>query len=408
MTGWTTVSDTPTTRPDTRRDDVVEDLHGQRIADPYRWLEDPDAADTRAWVTEQNAWTEQHLAAMPERAWFADLLEPILRRPRAGLPRESNGRWLVTRNDGHQDQDVWYVADSLPELQAGGRVIIDPNAFSADGSDSVSSARVSPDGRLLAYGRSEAGSDWTHFVVLDIDTGERLAGEPEVVGKFHAAVWLPDSTSYLYLGYPDSDGADGTTTEALGAPQLRRHRLGTPQSEDEVVLELPDEPEVNFHATVSHDDRWVAVTLVKGTENRNRLWLVPISVSTDGVVLGEPVRLIDNPIAEFDFVRTTPTGVVVSTDLDAPHGRIVEVPVDTDADSSSAATVIELVAETDDVIQFVAPAGDELVVGRLHDAAPLIIRYGLDGTERGVVDVPGGGELDRSEEHTSELQSRFD
>lgn len=390
----------PRAQPDTRRDDVVDDLHGQAIADPYRWLEDPDAADTREWVAAQNAWTEQHLAAMPERAWFGELLEPILRQPRAGLPRESGGRWLVTRNDGHQDQDVWYVADSLDELRDGGRVIIDPNTFSADGSDSVSSVQVSDDGRLLAHGRSEAGSDWTHFVVVDVATGEPLPGEPEVVGKFHAAEWLPDNASYLYLGYPDSAGADGTTTEALGNPQLRLHRLGTAQTDDEVVLELPDEPEVNFHATVSHDDRWVVVSLVKGTENRNRLWLLPLSTPPQdpgrpgptGVALGEPVRLLDEPVAAFDFVRVTDTGVVVSTDLDAPRGRVVEVPFTSgDDDPSTVGMVVELVPESDDVIEFVVAAGDELVIGRLHDAAPLVTRYGLDGTELGVVDVPGGG-----------------
>ncbi|HIT74699.1 MAG TPA: S9 family peptidase, partial [Candidatus Avipropionibacterium avicola] len=311
------------TQPTTHRQDLVEDLHGHRIADPYRWLEDPDSEQTRAWVDAQNVWTEEHLAGLPERAWFTETLDQVLGQPRAGLPFHRYGRWFVTRNDGRQDQDQWFVADSLEELQAGGRLIIDPNRF--DGASSVSSVTVSRDGKLLAYGRSDGGSDWVHFVILDLDTGEPLADEADVVGKFHAAVWLPDHTSFLYQGYPQSDRADGTDTTALGAAQLRRHRLGTPVSQDEVVLELPDEPEVAFGSRVSHDEQWVVVTLHHGTEDRNRLWLLPLSPrrSSGGVGesgsgdVGEPVRLIDETIARFDFVRMLDREVVLSTNLGA-------------------------------------------------------------------------------------------
>ncbi len=125
------------TYPPTRRGDVVETLHGRSIADPYRWLEDPDSPETIAWVAAQNAVTEDYLAALPQRDWFAETMTAILRRPRTGVPFVRGGRCLVTRNDGRQDQDVWFVADSLAELLDGGRVLIDPNTFSAGGTDSV-------------------------------------------------------------------------------------------------------------------------------------------------------------------------------------------------------------------------------------------------------------------------------
>lgn len=381
------------TQPATDRQDLVEELHGHRIADPYRWLEDPDSEATRAWVEAQNAWTAEHLAGLPERAWFTETLDQVLGQPRAGLPFHRFGRWLVTRNDGSQDQDQWFVADSLDALQAGGRLVIDPNTL--EGAASISSVTVSRDGRLLAYGRSEGGSDWVHFVVIDLDTLEPLADEADVVGKFHAAVWLPDHESFLYQGYPQDDRADGTDTTSLGAAQLRRHRLGTPASQDEVILELTDEPEVTFGSRISHDERWIVVSLHRGTEDRNRVWLLPLSPRQGSGDVGErssgevglPVTLIDEPIARFDHVRMLDDEMILSTDLDAPRGRVIAMRI-------GDGQVREVVAESEDAVEFVIAAGDELIVGRLHDAAPRIERYGLDGAALGVVDVSGGGVVD--------------
>ena len=117
--------------PESRRGDVVETMHGQPIADPYRWLEDPDAPETAAWVAAQNEVTEAYLASLPDRDWFATTMRAVVGRPRAGVPMVRGGRYVVTRNDGTQNQDVWFVADSLDELRAGGRVLVDPNTLPA-------------------------------------------------------------------------------------------------------------------------------------------------------------------------------------------------------------------------------------------------------------------------------------
>ena len=148
--------------PETRRDDVVDVLHGQRIADPYRWLEDPDSSETADWVKRQNEFTAAYLESLPDRSWFLKTMQRVMEQPRAGVPFKRAGYYFVSRNDGTQNQDVIFVASSLEELLAGGRVLLDPNTFSADGTTSLTSLTVSGDGQLVAYGLSEAGSAGQH------------------------------------------------------------------------------------------------------------------------------------------------------------------------------------------------------------------------------------------------------
>ena len=174
-------------------------------------------------------------------------MRSIISRPRAGVPFTRSGRYFVTRNDGRQNQDVSYVADSLAELLAGGRVLVDPNTLSADGTTALTSFTVSGDGRLAAYGISEGGSDWETFQLLDLGSGERRDDAP-IKTKFSAAEWLPDGRSYVYVHFDHEASADGTETTALPAPALRIHRIGDDQHDDELILEFPDERPVDLLA----------------------------------------------------------------------------------------------------------------------------------------------------------------
>src|SRR3954468_7507805 len=219
----------PMRYPETRRDDTVEHLHGEHVADPYRWLEDPDSPETRDWVVAQNRLSREHLDALPSRAWFQETLQRILARPRAGTPDKVGDRYLVSRNDGTQQQDQWFVADTLDELVDGGRLLIDPNPFSADrtsppdspstfsahGTSSLAGYNDSRDGRWLAYLVSDGGSDWTTIRVKDLRTGENLDPEDLVTKvKFSEATWLPDDESYLYVHFPTEGTGVGTEAEA--------------------------------------------------------------------------------------------------------------------------------------------------------------------------------------------------
>lgn len=299
------------------------------------------------------------------------------------------GWYFVTRNDGRQAQDVWFVAQSLEELLAGGRVLIDPNTLSVEGTDSVSWITVSPDGHYLAYGLSEGGSDWITFKLLTVETGEP-ADDASIQTKFSAATWLPDSASYLYSDFAHEGHAAGTQTNSLGGAQLKLHRVGTPQDQDQLILEFPDNDRLMFWGEVSDDQQFVILTIVSGTENRNRIWVYRVLETEHGQsALSDPIKIIDEPIAEFTFVRSEGQLLYLSTDLDAPLGRIVSVDLNEFA-ALAEIRFVEVVGESTSTLLGADAAGEELILSYLHDAQPRMRRFDLDGTGHDEIPVPGG------------------
>jgi len=373
--------------PETRRDDAVEMLHGQPIADPYRWLEDPDSEETADWVKRQNEFTAAYLESLPDRPWFVDTMQQVMRQPRAGVPFKRAGHYFVDRNDGTQNQNVIYVASSLPELLAGGRVLLDPNTFSVDGTSSLASLAVSGDGRLVAYGVSEAGSDWATFRLLDLNSGSDIDDAP-IKTKFSQAEWLPDHRSYVYTHFDHAVDADGTQTAALSGPKLRIHRIGEPQDHDELILEFPENDQLMFWGEVTDDDRYLVVSIVEGTENKNRLWVYPI-ISGQRSELGSPVKIIDEVIAEFVLAGSQANTVYLRTDLDAEAGRLVAVDLETFAEGE-AFRFRDVVPESEDTLLDVRAAGDGFILVYLADAQPLIMEVDIDGDSPRTLDAPAG------------------
>lgn len=376
--------------PESHRDATTEMLHGHEIPDPYRWLEDPDSAETIAWVDAQRAYTESYLETIPSRAWFSDTMRRVASRPRAGIPHSSGGWFFLNRNDGSMPQDVWHVGRSADEVaDPGARIIFDPASWSEDSTSSLSTFTVSDDGRYLAVARSDAGSDWQRIHVLEVATGDDT-GEPELVTKFAEPTWLPDNVSYLYNAFADTGDAVGTQTGALGRPQVMRHSLGS--RDDELVADLPDLDRVIFDWGVSHDGHWLWLLPRQGTENRNMLWVHPLVTRDGRTEIGERVQLVGEPDAEYTVIRSVGepghgAKLLVLTDLTASRGRIVTFDLDAGGQGKVPVTVI---AESDDVISDVIAAGDQLLVERLVDASPRFRRYDLDGTERGPVGLPSG------------------
>jgi len=362
-------------------------LHGQPIPDPYRWLEDPDSAETADWVKRQNEFTAAYLESIPDRHWFFDTMQQVMRQPRAGVPFKRAGHYFVDRNDGTQNQNLIYVASSLPELLAGGRVLVDPNTFSEDGTSSLASLTVSGDGQLVAYGVSEAGSDWATFRLLDLDSGSDIDDAP-IKTKFSPAEWLPDHRSYVYTHFDHAGDADGTQTAALSGPKLRIHRIGEPQDHDELILEFPENDQLMFWAEVTDDDRYLVVSIVEGTENKNRLWVYPI-ISGQRSELGSPVKIIDEVIAEFVLAGSQTSTVYLRTDLDAEAGRLVAVDLETFADGEAFGWR-DVVPESEGTLLDARAAGDGFILVYLADAQPLIMEVDIDGDSPRTLDVPGG------------------
>jgi prolyl oligopeptidase len=373
--------------PETRRDDVLEVLHGTTIADPYRWLEDPDSAETADWVKRQNEFTAAYLESLPDRPWFLEKMQQVMRQPRAGVPFKRAGHYFVSRNDGRQNQDVIFVASSLEELLAGGRVLVDPNIFSADGTISLTTLNVSGDGQLVAYGVSEAGSDWTIFRLLSLAGGDRVDDAP-VQTKFSGAEWLPDHRSYVYTHFDHEGYADGTETGALSGPKLRVHRIGEAQDHDELILEFPENDQLMFWAEVTDDDRYLVVSIVEGTENKNRLWVYPI-ISGERTQLGAPIKIIDQAVAEFVLAGSDGATLYLRTDLEAEAGRLVAVDLDSFVDSEQVCWR-EVVPESEHTLMDARAAGDGFILVYLADAQPRVTRVSLDGSSAQQLDVAGG------------------
>jgi prolyl oligopeptidase len=373
--------------PETRRDDLIELLHGQPIADPYRWLEDPDSAETAEWVKRQNELTARYLESLPDRPWFLETMQQVMKQPRAGVPFKRAGLYFVSRNDGSQDQDVIFVAPSLQELLAGGRVLVDPNTFSPDGTSSLSSLTVSGDGRLVAYGLSEAGSDWTTFRLLDLASGAAV-DDALIQTKFSQAEWLPDHRSYVYTHFDHEGAADGTQTAALSGPKLRVHRIGEPQDHDELILEFPENDELMFWAEVTDDDRYLLVSIVEGTQNKNRLWVYPIIAGARSE-LGSPIKIIDEAIAEFILAGSDGATLCLRTDVDAEAGRLVAVDLE-DFEERGQVRWQEVIAEAEHTLLDARAAGDGFILVYLADAQPRIVQVSLDGSSARDVDVAGG------------------
>jgi len=284
--------------PESRREDLVENLHGRLVPDPYRWLEDPDSEATRAWVEAQRRLTERYLDQLPERAWFQETLNRVISRPRAGVPRIKGGWCFLNRNDGSQAHDVWYVARSVAQIHdPQARVIADPNTWSTDHTSSLMLFTVSGDGRYLAEAVSEGGSDWQRIRIVEVATGERV-DEPDLVTKFATPTWLPDGRSYLYNAFADTSHAVGTETGHLGRPRVMRHVLGTDQAEDQVICELDDE-RMLFDWEVTDDDHWLCLRAGRGTENRNLLWVYPLTDAGGLTQIGERIDLVRDLSHEF-------------------------------------------------------------------------------------------------------------
>ncbi|CAN5503029.1 prolyl oligopeptidase family protein [soil metagenome] len=377
-----------TTYPRTRRDDTVETLHGHEVADPYRWLEDPDSAETRAWVVEQNQLSRAHLDGLASRPWFHQTMTAIVGRPRAGTPDKVGERYVVSRNDGSQQQDLWFVADTLDELHAGGRLLLDPNTFSADGTSSLAGYNASLDGRWLAYLVSDGGSDWTTIRLLDLAGGHEVDDVVSKV-KFSEATWLPDHSSYLYLYYPTTGSGLGTEAAALPGGQLKRHHVGESQDTDELVLEFPENPRLGMTPELSHDGRLLVVAVHEGTSEKNRLWVLPVDTTGGAASFGEPVKVVDEADAGYAFVRADGDDLLLWTDLDAPLGRVVRLDLAAFSETGRL-DLVDVVPEGEGALSSVRAVGSDLLTVHLVDAQPQVARYALDGTLLGLVDVTGG------------------
>ncbi|MGD9890002.1 MAG: prolyl oligopeptidase family protein [Dehalococcoidia bacterium] len=357
-----------------RHDDIVDDYHGTNVADPYRWLEDPDSPETRAWIEEQNATTFAYLDGIPSRPAIKERLTRLWNYERYSLPWKDGGRYFIFRNDGLQNQSVLYT---MSALDAEPRLLLDPNLLSADGTVALSSVAVSEDGRQLAYSISQAGSDWQTWRVRDVETATDL---PDLLNwsKFSGAAWTHDGRGFYYCRYPEPEDE---TTEVNYFQTLYYHRLGDAQAEDLLVYERPDEKEWSFAPAVTDDGRYLVIHVGRGTDPKNQVFLRDLAADRP------VVELITGFDAAFDVIGSDGTQFWFRTDLDAPRGRIILV----DIRQPERRNWREVIPQSEETLESVGFVGDRLIATYLKDAHSVVRIYHRDGTFEREVVLPGIG-----------------
>jgi prolyl oligopeptidase len=365
--------------PESVRVEQFDVYHGTRVGDPYRWLEQDvrESSDVAAWVAAQNEVTFAHLASIPERNAIRERLTELWDYEKLGTPWGRGGLVFFTRNDGLQNQSVLYVTDSWNHTP---RVLLDPNSWSDDGTVALAGTAVSPNGRFLAYGTAEAGSDWRHWRVLEIESGRVLDEKLEWV-KFSGVEWTPDSKGFLYGRFEAP--REGSEFQSLNLNQrLYYHRVGTPQSSDILVFRTPDHPTWRFSANVTEDGRYLVISTRVGTDDRNRVIYKDLDEP-----LGMPIELIDHFENEFTFVASRGPVLYFRTDLDAPKRRIIAI----DLRQPGADSWREIVPESGDTLRWSRFVGNTFILGYLRDAKTAVRIHAEDGRLVREVDLPGIG-----------------
>ncbi len=381
--------------PQTKTVDQTDDYHGTLVNDPYRWLEaSAETPEVRAWIEAQNALSGGYLEGIPERESIKTRLTELWNFPKAGAPFAKGGRYFQFRNSGLQNQDVLYVMDTPRDE---GRVLLDPNTLSEDGTGSLRTLSVSPDGRHLAYATSQSGSDWQTWHVKDIDTGNDL---PDVLpwSKFSGATWLPDAQSFLYTRYPQPE-AGAAYTDKNESPELYRHTLGTDPASDPIIYSRPDKPEWMFSPRVSDDDRYLVLSVGLGTLSKNLLFIRELGSE------GDFTELMSDFEAAYSFLGNDGSTFYVMTDDGADRSRIIAI----DLEHPERENWREIVAESEDTLEQAVMLGDEFICLYLHDASHLLRRFSTEGEARGDITLPTLGSVEalHTERDSDELFYSF-
>ena len=367
------------TYPPTKMVGQKDVYHGTTVADPYRWLEDANSAETKVWVDAQNKVTQGYLSQIPERAAIKQRLTTLWNYERYGVPYKESGRYFYSRNDGLQPQSVLYTMRSLANQP---RVLLDPNTLAADGTVALAGTAVSPDGKYLAYGTAASGSDWNEWKVRDIDTGKDLDDHLKWV-KFSRTSWTPDGKGFFYSRYDEPAEAD----KLAGINYFQKmyyHALGTPQSADVLVYDRPDEKEWGLSGEVTDDGKYLIITATKGTSPKVRVFYKDLSTPGARVV-----PLIDAFEAAYDFIDNDGAVFYFKTDRNAPRSRVVAI----DTRKPMASAWKQVIGESKETLVGANMINNELVTEYLADARSVVRVVSRQGKLVREIKLPGIGSV---------------
>ncbi|MDZ7876972.1 MAG: prolyl oligopeptidase family serine peptidase [Saprospiraceae bacterium] len=363
------------TYPATRQDpSVSDDYHGTKVTDPYRWLEDDNANETKDWVKKQNELTFGYLEKIPFREAIKFKLTKLWDFEKFGSPFKEGSKYYFYRNSGLQNQAVLYVQN---DLNAPPSVFLDPNTLSKEGTVALGAMAFNKTGNLAAYQLAKAGSDWQTIYIKDAVTGKTLDDKVEWV-KFSGISWAGDG--FFYSRYPEPKKGD----ELKGASEFQSvyfHKVGTPQADDKLIYEDKDNAKRGFGAGMTEDERFLQVTPWEGTSG-NMLIVKDIKNN------GEFITLVDNFKNDWNVIENDGDWLLVQTNYKAPNTRIIAINLANPEEKDWKEIIPE---NKTDVLQSCSIIGGKLAVNYLHDVSSSVRFYNLSGKFLNELTLPGIG-----------------
>ena len=365
--------------PESPKIGQVDVYHNTKVADPYRWLEDPDSAQTRQWIQAQNKITSAYLESVPLRQSIHQRLTELWNYEKYGVPFKKGSRYFFSKNDGLQNQSVVYTLDKLDSQP---RILIDPNTFSTDGTVALTNYKVSENGQWVAYGLSSGGSDWQEWRVRNVQTGQDLKDQLKWI-KFSTPAWTHDQKGFFYSRFDEPKNGE-TLEEVNYYHKLYYHRLGTAQAEDTLIYQRPDQKEWGFGASVSEDGRYLIIQVRKGTDTRNRVFYKDLQDDPD-----RTIELLNDFDASYQFIGNEGPVFWFLTNLDAPRYRLLAV----DTNHPARRHWREVILQSSETLQAVKVIHNRFLASYLKDAHAQIKLYDLEGRFLRELKLPGLGSV---------------
>ncbi|MGH8369865.1 MAG: prolyl oligopeptidase family serine peptidase [Gammaproteobacteria bacterium] len=368
--------------PQARRDDIVTDYFGTKVPAPYQWMENLNDPAVAQWVDAENKLTFTYLDKIPERAWMKFRLTELWNYQKVSVPGRTAGKLFFSKNTGLQNQSVIFEADSV---DAKPHMLLDPNTLSPDGSVALMDYVPSHSGRYLAYALSQGGSDWESIHVRDLSTGKDLSDDVEWV-KFSGIAWTNDSQGFFYSRFPAPPKGEAIS-DRVEHQTLYYHKLGTPQSTDQLIYARPELPEWNISGDVSEDGHYLFVYLQNGDAAKNELFYADLGDPDHPNVKAAIKPLFTRNDFEYYPIGNLKDTIFLQTTRDAPKRRIVSFKLDAPERWTT------VVPQSANVIAGALMAGGEVVAQYLVNASGEVKLFASDGRPKGTLALPGIGSV---------------
>lgn len=376
--------------PNTYRDEsVVEDHFGQKIMDPYRWLENPDSVETQQWVNQQNDLTKKFIKDYPQWDNIYNKLTKVYNYAKYSSPKKRGSRYFFSKNNGLQNQSVLYMQDTL---ESEPRVFLDPNLLSSDGTASLSSTAFSESGKLYAYGVSNSGSDWMTIYVRDVDSGLDLTDKVEWV-KFTSICWTFDDMGFFYGRYPKPNLSKdaGVEVDSNQNQAIYYHKLGTSQDHDVLVYKDDSRPKYSTYTEMTDDGKYLIFYPKNGCKQETAVYYGDLSTFDRNTGNMKITKLIDNEDARYDYITNNNTLFYFMTNLNAPRKKVICI----DITNPNYENWVELIPQTHSVLTNVFCVNQSyLLVNYMKDVKDVLYLYRLnDGSFIRELELPGLGSI---------------